>query len=80
MQDKTLLSSKETAELLGVGVSTLYRYKKLSDFPKPIFFTNVTKRFKRDEVEAFINKRQNEGRPLPQGGERWTPTRHNMTI
>ena len=43
MQDKTLLSSKETAELLGVGVSTLYRYKKLSDFPKPIFFTNVTK-------------------------------------
>ena len=56
MQDKTLLSSKETAELLGVGVSTLYRYKKLSDFPKPIFFTNVTKRFKRDEVEAFINK------------------------
>lgn len=58
MQDKTLLSSKETAKLLGVGVSTLYRYKKLSDFPKPIFFTNVTKRFKRDEVEAFINKRQ----------------------
>ena len=70
MQDKTLLSSKETAKLLGVGVSTLYRYKKLSDFPKPIFFTNVTKHFKRDEVEAFINKRQNEGRPLPQGGER----------
>ena len=80
MQDKTLLSSKETAELLGVGVSTLYRYKKLSDFPKPIFFTNVTKRYKKDEVEAFINKRQNEGRPLPQGGERWTPINHTMTI
>lgn len=70
MQEKKLLNSKEAAELLGVGVSTLYRYMKLSDFPKPIFFTKVTKRYKKDELEAFINKRQNEGRPLPQGGER----------
>ena len=67
---KKLLNSKEAAKLLGVGVSTLYRYMKLSDFPKPIFFTKVTKRYKKDELEAFINKRQNEGRPLPQGGER----------
>ena len=72
MQDKTLLSSKETAELLGVGVSTLYRYKKLSDFPKPIFFTNVTKRFKRDEVEAFMYKKQGGATP-EQGGKRWSP-------
>lgn len=70
MQEKKLLNSKEAAELLGVGVSTLYRYMKLSDFPKPIFFTKVTKRYKKDELEAFINKRQNEGRPLPQGGEK----------
>ncbi|QPI03663.1 helix-turn-helix domain-containing protein [Campylobacter concisus] len=70
MQEKKLLNSKEAAKLLGVGVSTLYRYMKLSDFPKPIFFTKVTKRYKRDELEAFINKRQNEGRPLPQGGEK----------
>lgn len=70
MQEKNLLNSKEAAKLLGVGVSTLYRYMKLSDFPKPIFFTKVTKRYKKDELEAFINKRQNEGRPLPQGGEK----------
>lgn len=70
MQEKKLLNSKEAAKLLGVGVSTLYRYMKLSDFPKPIFFTKVTKRYKKDELEAFINKRQNEGRPLPQGGEK----------
>ena len=70
MQEKKLLNSKEAAKLLGVGVSTLYRYMKLSDFPKPIFFTKVTKRYKKDELEAFINKRQNEGRPLPQGSEK----------
>ena len=34
MQNKTLLTSKETAEFLGIGVSTLYRYKKMDDFPK----------------------------------------------
>ena len=70
MQEKNLLNSKEAAKLLGVGVSTLYRYMKLSDFPKPIFFTKVTKRYKKDELEAFINKRQNEGRPLSQGDEK----------
>ena len=69
MQDKTLLSSKETAELLGVGVSTLYRYKKSSDFPKPIIYTNQTIRFKRDDLEAFMYKKQ--GREIPERrGER----------
>ena len=53
-----LFNKKEAAEFLGIGLSTLYRYKKLSDFPKPIFFTNVTKRFKRDDLEAFMYKRQ----------------------
>jgi len=69
MQNKALLNSKETAEFLGIGVSTLYRYKKSSDFPKPIIYTNQTIRFKRDDLEAFMYKKQ--GGAIPeQGGER----------
>lgn len=64
-----LFNKKEAAEFLGIGLSTLYRYKKLSDFPKPIFFTNVTKRFKRDDLEAFMYKRQGGATP-EQGGEK----------
>ena len=60
MQNKTLLTSKETAEFLGIGVSTLYKYKKMDDFPKPIIYTNQTIRFKRDDLEAFIYKRQKQ--------------------
>ena len=79
MQNKALLNSRETVEFLGIGVSTLYRYKKSSDFPKPIIYTNQTIRFKRDDLEAFMYKKQ--GRATPeQGGERWTPTRQNITI
>ena len=54
MQNKALLNSRETVEFLGIGVSTLYRYKKSSDFPKPIIYTNQTIRFKRDDLEAFM--------------------------
>lgn len=60
MQNKTLLTSKETAEFLGIGVSTLYRYKKMDDSPKPIIYTNQTIRFKRDDLEAFMYKRQKQ--------------------
>ena len=69
MQNKALLNSKETAEFLGIGVSTLYRYKKSSDFPKPIIYTNQTIRFNRDDLEAFMYKKQG-GEAPEQGGER----------
>ena len=69
MQNKALLNSRETAEFLGIGVSTLYRYKKLDDFPKTIIYTNQTIRFKRDDLEAFMYKKQGGATP-EQGGKR----------
>nr|WP_314541910.1 hypothetical protein [uncultured Campylobacter sp.] len=65
----TPIQQKRGGGVLGIGLSTLYRYQKMDDFPKPIIYTNQTIRFKRDDLEAFMYKKQ--GREAPeQGGER----------
>ncbi len=60
MSDERILSYKKVSERLGVGRSSLYRYRsEIPDFPKPVRLGPQTRRvgFLASEVEAFIKAR-----------------------
>jgi len=61
-----LLRLSEVAKLLGVSTSTLYKWVKLGQFPRPIMLGPMnpkqrqTKRWVLSEVEQWVNERARE--------------------
>ena len=48
------LSPKETAQYLGISISTLWRFMKRNDFPKPKRLTERTIRFLKSDLDAYL--------------------------
>jgi len=48
------LSPKETAQYLGISISTLWRFMKRNDFPKPKRLTERTIRFLKSELDVYL--------------------------
>ena len=48
------LSPKEAAQYLGISISTLWRFMKRNDFPKPKRLTERTIRFLKSELDAYL--------------------------
>ena len=56
-----LLTDAQVAELLGISRPTVWRYvHQLKDFPRPIKLSAGCTRFRRSEVEAFVDQRASE--------------------
>ncbi|AIP48552.1 prophage CP4-57 regulatory protein (AlpA) [Burkholderia pseudomallei] len=48
----------KAAELLGIGVSTLWRYtKEVEDFPKPVRINSRVSVFVREELDNWVTNR-----------------------
>ena len=48
----------KAAELLGIGVSTLWRYTKtVDDFPKPVRINSRVLVFVREELDSWVESR-----------------------
>lgn len=48
----------KAAELLGIGVSTLWRYAKtVEDFPKPVRINARVSVFVREELDSWVESR-----------------------
>ena len=64
MTGNDLLTTKQTCELTGLSHTTIHRLRRDNDFPIPIRLGRAGVRFKRDEVEAWLENRPrvNEGR------------------
>ena len=55
----TMLNATAAAKALGVARSTLYEICKIdSSFPRPILLPTGGRRFKRSEIEAWIESRR----------------------
>ncbi|MCI0464711.1 MAG: helix-turn-helix domain-containing protein [Gemmataceae bacterium] len=50
-----LLSKKQVARMLGVCVRTVQRYLALAQFPTPVRLPHGHLRWRRSEVEAFLD-------------------------
>ena len=59
---KPLMSAREVAEYLGVGLRTVWRWNALGNLPAPMRHGRVV-RWKRTEVEDFVKNSP---------GKRWT--------
>ena len=55
-----LLTCKELAELLKVPVSTVYRWRYLGVGPRGIRVSGKHVRYRRSDVEAFLEERMDE--------------------
>lgn len=55
-----LLDVKQVAELLNIGVSTVWALVKKGRFPEPIRLTNRCSRWKRSDVVAWSKTLSNE--------------------
>jgi predicted DNA-binding transcriptional regulator AlpA len=53
--DPALLSKKQVAHLLGVCIRTVERYLALPQFPVPVRLPHGHLRWRRSEVEAFLD-------------------------
>ena len=54
-----LTSKKEICNHLSISNSTFYRYSKKSDFPKPIRLSSRTVRYRRSDVNRYIQSKSN---------------------
>ena len=59
----TLLTISQVAERLSVSHYTVARWLREGQFPKPIFLTNLSRRWRLRDIEAFIDKRAASRRP-----------------
>ncbi|SHJ24259.1 helix-turn-helix transcriptional regulator [Wenxinia saemankumensis] len=55
MQSDPLIRDRTAADLLGVSVSTVWRWASEGTIPGPIRIAN-TSRWRRSEIEAVINR------------------------
>lgn len=54
-----LMTVSEVAKFLGLSRAYVYRLRKANpDFPQPIYLTPKAPRFRREEIEAWIDARQ----------------------
>jgi predicted DNA-binding transcriptional regulator AlpA len=54
--NKDLLTPREVAGRMSIGMRTLWRMVELKRFPQPVRFTRKLVRWKARDVEAYINK------------------------
>ena len=52
-----LLRVKEVAEMLGIGVSTVWHYVKIGKLPKPIKFGDRAPAWRLSELEEWLEER-----------------------
>lgn len=60
MNDPILIDATEVASMLSLNKKTFYHLLKkdvMADFPKPILFGERLSRWRKDEVEAWVNGR-----------------------
>lgn len=50
-----LLNDRETAEVLGIGKSTLWRWAQKGIGPKPVRLSAGVTRWRKADIENFIN-------------------------
>ena len=55
--NKPNLSPKETAQYLGISITTLWRFMKRNDFPKPKRLTGRTIRFSKDALDRYLENK-----------------------
>ena len=65
-QPALLLRRRDVLALLGISHSALYRYMHHASFPRPIRIGPKAVRWRRDEIERWI-----EARPRAMGGSRF---------
>jgi prophage regulatory protein len=51
------LTYKQVADLAGVHIQTIYRWRKSDGFPDPVKLGPATTRFKTEEVQAWLDSR-----------------------
>jgi predicted DNA-binding transcriptional regulator AlpA len=64
MNDQILLDASEVAAMLSLNKKTFYHFLKSKagmTFPKPIKFGERLNRWKRQEVEEWVNERASSG-------------------
>ena len=67
MQEKNLrkegyLNQLEAAKYLGIGLSTIKKYRKVfDDFPKPFVLSSTAVFFKKSELDEWMEKRRLNG-------------------
>lgn len=59
IEGKKWLNRKEAAKHLGIGASTLDRWRKIfPDFPKPVEVSETKVLFNKDELDEWMEKRR----------------------
>ncbi len=51
-----LINIKDVMQMVGIKQSTIYKYMKTKGFPKPIKLSQKCSRWKKEEVEKWIQK------------------------
>jgi len=54
-EQSLLLSAREAASLMGFSLRTIHHLRKREDFPKPIVLGPRAVRWRRRDIEAWIN-------------------------
>jgi predicted DNA-binding transcriptional regulator AlpA len=63
----TLLTVKDVAEMLSVGVRTVWRWSALDKIPRPIRLAKKTLRWKASQLQAYLDRTSAESkRTTPQ--------------
>jgi len=60
----TLLTVKDVAEILSIGVRTVWRWRALGKIPSPVRLTRQTLRWKASQLQAYLDKTEPEVRGL----------------
>jgi len=58
----TLLTVKDVAEILSIGVRTVWRWRALGKIPSPVRLTRQTLRWKASQLQAYLDNAKPEAR------------------